>query len=276
MRRTLALALLLVLAACSRSDGAGQDAAAPSPAGASASTSATSTIAPSTDGGTASEGASSRLAPLSIGAGPFDLRLTKTVRLVGGVLLHEISEASGPNSILVLEVDPRAEVALDPVGAGDAYPAVAAVSAMGQRSGAIAAVNGEFFDPPGRPLFQFMSDGTLWQTALGGARSFAISEDGTEFSVGRFEPSIRVTGPSSPTELDVSAWNTDAPSGGEIVGLTHVGGTLAAPPDDARHLVLGSPGDVKWTGDRRGTTQPWTVSDAGCGEDADMPASPTG
>lgn len=233
-----------------------------------------STVAPAADGRSAGSGASTRLAPLEISDGPLDLRITKTVRLADGVLLHEITSSAGPNSILVLEVDPQAEVTLDLIGAGESYPALATVSSMGQRVGALAAVNGEFFDPPGRPQFQFMSDGVLWQTALGGAGSFAISEDGTEFFVGRYEPTITVAPASGSGSVGVAAWNARDPEGDEVVGFTHVGGSLAEAPDDSCYLVLGSPGDLAWTADRKGTTQPWTVSDVACGGAAPAPAAP--
>lgn len=261
MRRAIPILLTIVIAACGGGDGStgGGD----GPAG-----------SPSQGGKAASEGASARLAPLSIEDGPLDLSITRTTRLEDGVLLHEISESGGPNSILVLEIDPQADVTLDLIGAGDAYPSVAPVSAMGQRIGAIAAVNGEFFDPPGRPQFQFQSDGVLWQTALGGAGSFAISEDGREFSVGRFEPEITVTSSASGSTLDITSWNAKEPEGDAVVGFTHIGGSLATAPDDACYLVLGSAGDLSWTDDRKGTTQSWTVAQQGCGASAPAPDGP--
>lgn len=261
MRRAVPVILILVIAACNGGDNG-------------SSGGVESAESPARAGTTAPEGASERLAPLTIQDGPLDLTITKTTRLEDGVLLHEISEAKGPNSILVLEVDPQADVTLDLIGAGDAYPALAPVSAMGQRVGAIAAVNGEFFDPPGRPQFQFQSDGVLWQTALGGAGSFAISEDGREFSVGRFEPEITVTSSASGATLDVTSWNAKEPEGDEVVGFTHIGGSLAEAPDDACYLVLASGGELAWSTDREGTTQSWTVAQQGCAASAPAPDGP--
>lgn len=260
MRRLLPLMVVFALAACS-----GPQGEAGGGAGAGAS------VSPSADGTAAGEGASERLAPLTIADGPLDLRITGTTRLEKGVLLHEITESGGPNRILVLEVDPQADVTFDLIGAGESYPALATVSQMGEGIDAIAAVNGEFFEPPGRPVFQFQSDGVLWQTPLGGAGSFAISEDGTEFSVGRFEPQITVTSSGAGSSLDVTAWNGDAPKGDEIVGFTHIGGTLATAPDGACYLVLGSGGDLGWSDDRKGTVQPWTVTEQRCGGSAPSP-----
>lgn len=208
----------------------------------------------------------------SISRGPLTLRIERSSEIREGVYLHEIRESAGPNELRVVEVEPSTAVTLDMVGAGERYPELAPTSRMGQRAGAIAAVNGEFFTPPGRPEFLFQSDGTLWQTALHASNLFAISEDEEDIYVRRIRPSITAEsavggGPSgggSARPLRVTSWNTVAPKGDRISGYTPIGGSVAQPPARACSLELGQETSPSWTAGRTGVQRTYVVTGSTC------------
>lgn len=210
---------------------------------------------------------------LSITRGPLDLRIERTNEIADGVYLHEVGEPAGPNQLRVLEVDPSTAVTLDMVGAGRRYPHLAPTSRMGQRSSALAAVNGEFFTPPGRPEFLFQSDGTLWQTALHASNLFAISEDEEDIYVRRIRPSItaRAIGGGSAGTIHVTSWNTVGPKSDRISGYTPIGGSIATPPDHACYLELGRESSPAWTAGRAATDRTYVVSGSGCHAEAPLP-----
>jgi Phosphodiester glycosidase len=204
--------------------------------------------------------------PFSVASGHLDLSIEHSTPVADGVVLHEIVQRrGGPNVIHVLEIDPQAKATLDMTGAGRAYPALAPTSKMGEQHDALAAINGEFFELPGRPEFLFQSDGTLWQTALHKSNMFAISEDERRIYVDRIAPTISAEDLTARKAVPVSDWNTVDPSGSRIVGYTPIGGNVAAPPANACTALLAANGPIEWSQGRSGVEQTFTAGDARCG-----------
>ena len=82
-----------------------------------------------------------------------------------------------PNKVRVLTIDASAKPTVDTVLASMVLPGSERVSSMARRTHAIAAINGDYSRPSGRPVFTFARDGRLDQTSELFGRNFAIDQD---------------------------------------------------------------------------------------------------
>src|SRR5690349_20862068 len=74
-----------------------------------------------------------------------------TEKLAKGVTLTRIKDPKGPYRIKVVTVDLNAAATLDVALASDKLPGFETTSSMARRHGAIAAINGDYARPSGRP-----------------------------------------------------------------------------------------------------------------------------
>jgi Phosphodiester glycosidase len=70
-----------------------------------------------------------------------------------------------PNKVRVVRLDASARATVDTVLASNRLPGRETVTSMARRTGAIAAINGDYSRPSGRPVFTFARDGRLDQLA---------------------------------------------------------------------------------------------------------------
>ena len=182
-------------------------------------------------------------------------RLTRQ-RVVAPGLTYAAYRSYAPvNRVRVLTVDPAARTTLDLALARDRLPGWEKTSSMAQRHRAIAAINGDYGRPSGRPVFPFAADGHLAQTYLREpdltemyGRHFAIDRGETQTFVGhkRFVVSVAdaQTGASvSIDSLNVFSNRPDAPVAerqpADELGLyTPVGAGDARPPAAACSVRL--------------------------------------
>lgn len=190
---------------------------------------------------------------------------TQTVQtLAPGVTLTRITEPAGPNHIYMLTVDLSKPSTLDLATPSAEMGAYATPSQIGAAHGALAAINGDFSVDPGRPLHGLAIDGTLTQSGLQDGASFALSQDKTgEFLDNR---SVVVTGRrlAAGGTFAISATNSGAPSGGNIVAYTAYGGWAVKPPANACSVRLKTPGRLHWGPARVGVVRDWVVSRSVC------------
>ena len=176
--------------------------------------------------------------PFALANGPLDLSIEHSTTVADGVVLHEIVQRrGGPNVIHVLEIDPQAKVTLDLTGAGNAYPALAPTSKMGEQHHALAAINGEFFELPGA------RSSCSSRTARCGrprctSRTCSPSPrtNGASTSTASIPRSAPRTSP--PTRpVRVTDWNTVDPKGSHIVGYTPIGGKRRRAAGERLHVA---------------------------------------
>lgn len=200
------------------------------------------------------------------GAGASARYRTRTVRVAKGLTLSRILDRWGPNRIRVLKVNPRTSLTIDVALANNQLPGRERTSAMARRHGAIAATNGTYGLPWGRPIGLFSEDGNLHTSPLLGDRAFSITRDETLINIGspRLQISAEVLDTGSTWPIDT--WNEGRPGRGQIAALTPAGTGYLKPPGWACSARLYPIGPRTWTKDRNGLTADYVVDVARCGE----------
>ncbi|MGH2662823.1 MAG: phosphodiester glycosidase family protein [Actinomycetota bacterium] len=150
-------------------------------------------------------------------------------KVVKGVRFKQLRKAR--SDVYVLKVDrfkkPRIDVAL----ARDTLAGHEKTARMAKRHGAVAAVNGDFGLPSGRPSHTFAEDGDLKQVSFAVAPNFALSQDESASYFGRpFEATTAVEGGDT---WQIERWNFREPPFNDLALFTAVGGTLEVPPANA-------------------------------------------
>jgi exopolysaccharide biosynthesis protein len=160
--------------------------------------------------------------------------VTTTVRkLAPGVKLTKIVNRRIPRRTFILAIDPSKGATLRFVLSNDLIPDLERTSSMARRSGALAAVNGDFGSlSTGRPTHPMAIDSELMQTSLDLSGSFAISEDGS-MRIDRPETAVSVTEIDTGEVFPIGSWNGPRPHVGDLNAYTAVGGTSYGPPANA-------------------------------------------
>lgn len=192
-------------------------------------------------------------------------------RIAPGLTLSRITDRRGPNRIRVLRVDASREISLDTVLANDTIPGHETTSSMAERSGAIAAINGDYTllpsDPgAGRPVNLFATDGELVTSSLIWGRNFALSHDEQSAYIGHPSVSITALQHDSGELWRIRDWNEHQlePSGYSV--YTPEGGMLFRPPENACSVRLAAPGTLEWNADGSGVQQELLVEAFRCSE----------
>ncbi len=150
-----------------------------------------------------------------------------------GVGLTSIVDPRGPYRIKVLSVKLDRKSTIDVALSNNVLPDFETTSSMARRHGALAAINGDYAQPDGRPVYGFAEDGWLAQTPSGWGRNFALDQTETAAFVGHGK--LHVTATYAETGLDhaVDRVNAGPPSSAEIAAYTRAGGLLERPPLNA-------------------------------------------
>jgi hypothetical protein len=140
-----------------------------------------------------------------------------------------------PNKVRVLTIDASAKPTVDTVLAKNELPGRETVRSMARRTNAVAAINGDYSRPSGRPVFTFARDGRLDQTAELYGRNFAI--DRSKSSVFMSHPKTRswvwVPAPEGGSSYRIDRMNDRSVQGhavSQIRAFTSVGGWEERPP----------------------------------------------
>jgi hypothetical protein len=134
-------------------------------------------------------------------------------------------------------------------------------SRMAKRHKAVAAINGDFGTPSGRPSHTFAEDGDLKQLSFAGAPSFTITADEqlTTFD----QPQETVTAAEEDT-WPIERWNFGAPPFTDISAFTPAGGSLEVPPPNACAVRLLPASGQRWAPNNSGVEVDYTVNEVGC------------
>jgi exopolysaccharide biosynthesis protein len=179
-------------------------------------------------------------------------------RVSPGVRYVEFRKAKSDG--YMLRVDPKKAATIDVTLAKDRLAGHERTRSMARRHGAVAAINGDFGTPSGRPSHTFAEDGDLKQLSFAAAWNFAITqgEDRTFFA----RPFETIT--AEETDIwRVERWNFGQPTFNDVAAFTPAGQGLESPPGNSCSARLTPVGDRR-LGSPTGVETPYSVSAVGC------------
>lgn len=180
-------------------------------------------------------------------------------KVVKGVRFIQMRKAK--SDVYVLNVDPRKLPRIDVALSNDLLPGHEKTSRMARRHKAVAAINGDFGTPSGRPSHTFAEDGDLKQISFAVAPTFSVTADEKQTYFGR--PVESVTASEQDT-WPVERWNFGTPPFTDIAAFTPAGGSLEVPPPNACAARLLPAGGRRWALNNSGVELDYTVNEVSC------------
>src|ERR671918_1028562 len=165
------------------------------------------------------------------------------------------------SDVYVLKVNPKRIPRIDASLAKDLLPGHERTRNMAKRHQAVAAINGDFGTPSGRPSHTFAEDGDLKQVSFAVAPTFAMTQDEktTHFS----RPFETVT--AKETDVwPVDRWNFRQPGFTDVAGFTPAVGALDVPPANACSARLQAVSGQRWAPGLAGVEVDFHVAEVGC------------
>jgi Tol biopolymer transport system component len=168
---------------------------------------------------------------------------------------------AGRSEVYVLKISPLLKPRLDVALSNNLLPGHERTSRMAKRHGAVAAINGDFGTPSGRPSHTFAEDGDLKQVSFAVSENFAISRDErTTF----FQRPLETASVIETDTWSADRWNFGAPPFNDVAVFTPAGGALEVPPPNACAARLVPLGGFALTGDQRTVVRDHRVETVAC------------
>jgi hypothetical protein len=185
--------------------------------------------------------------------------------LAPGVKYRKIRDSAIPVTMYVLRFRSGTKATLDGVLSSNPISSYKKTSEMAVNAGAIAAINGDLNDWPGRPTHQYVSDGMVMQTARPGV-SFAFRQDEKGATIGRHPIRIYAKSAATAQTVKVNKWNSGFPrTSDSIVGYSWYGGKNEHPTATECNVRLTKPAGIRWNNKKRiGTDRVYTVDARRC------------
>lgn len=170
--------------------------------------------------------------PLGAESGAGRRQRVRTTELAPGVTYTVMRDSSGPFRIRYVSVDLAAGATLDTVLAREKLPKFELTSEMATRTGAVAAINGDYAKPNGRPVHTFATDGDLAQTPLAWGRNFSTTADESGTYIGHPKETVEAVELDGGTVYPISMVNNadTAMSSSEVRLFTKRGAGAARAP----------------------------------------------
>ncbi|HEX2236319.1 MAG TPA: phosphodiester glycosidase family protein [Actinomycetota bacterium] len=188
--------------------------------------------------------------------------MTRTI--APGLRYSRILDRRGPKRLRLLRMDPSRAVALDVAVPGGDITGTARTSAMARASDAVAAINGTFFLPSGRPVYVLAEDGRMLATPLLWGRAMSLSADERAFFAGH--PHTLVEATSSELWSEVHDVNETELAVHELAAYTPAGGPAHIPPKGGCSVRLEPRRPARWTALRAGVERRYGVTASICGD----------
>jgi hypothetical protein len=189
---------------------------------------------------------------------------SRTKRIAPGVAYTVIRDPRGPFRIRVVTINLAARSTLDVELARDKLPGWERTSKMARRRGAIAAINGDYGRPSGRPVMAFAEDGRLLQTPLAWGRNFAVDRTETSTFIGHPKVSAWAHESDSATTRLIDRLNEGRPAWDEVAQYTAEGGSEERPPEYACSARMFPNGPPQVTLDGMGVETAHLVDQSRC------------
>ena len=185
-------------------------------------------------------------------------------RSVAPGVVHTVIRKRKPRLVIhVVKADLRGRATIKPALARGILPGLETTSSMARRRGAVAAINGDFFHPSGRPIAAFARSGQLAQTALMPGANFAIARADEGMFIGHRRISATVTDLATGRTMPVGRVNAGKPGETGLALFTPDGGRLEMPPKGACSARLRETGPYR--ADQAGAmSAPFRVTRVAC------------
>ncbi|MDT7538914.1 MAG: hypothetical protein QOI82_2499 [Actinomycetota bacterium] len=168
--------------------------------------------------------------------------LRRTPGLAPGVTHRVVHDAAGPFTEHIATIDLNAASSPDTVLSGDRLRGTQLTSTMAHNSGAVLAVNGDYFLSSGRPVHAYAQDGRLVQTPQLLGRALGLDATGTRVSMGF--PDVRsvltTQSDTGTVTTDIPRWNSGPATGDSVAAFTAAGANLETPPNNDCYAGLAS------------------------------------
>lgn len=187
--------------------------------------------------------------------------VTRTV--TPGVRYSRILDRRGPKRLRLLRIDPHRAPTLDVAVPGKDITGTARTSAVARAAGAVAAINGSFFLPSGRPVYVLAEDGRLLATPLLWGRAVSVAADESEVFTGH--PRTLVEATSAQLAAEVHDVNENGLALHELAAYTPAGGPAHMPPERGCSARLVPRYPPRWTALRAGVERRFGVTASVCG-----------
>jgi Phosphodiester glycosidase/WD40-like Beta Propeller Repeat len=184
---------------------------------------------------------------------------SRSRRVAKGVRFTQMRRAR--SDVYVLKVTPAGIARIDVALSNDLLPGHERTSRMARRHRAVAAINGDFGMPSGRPSHTFMEDGDLKQVSFAVAPTFAMTADEQRSTFGRPLETMAVI---EDDVWPVARWNFGPPAFTDVAAFTPAGGALEVPPGNACAARLVPAGGRRWAAANAGVELDYTVDAVGC------------
>jgi exopolysaccharide biosynthesis protein len=165
------------------------------------------------------------------------------------------------SDVYVLKVNAKRIPRLDVSLSNDRLPGHEKTRNMAKRHKAVAAINGDFGLPSGRPSHTFAEDGDLKQISFAVAPNFAMTQDEATTRIAR--PFETVTA-AEHDDWPVDRWNFGPPGATDISAYTPAAGSLDLPPANACSARLQAQGGQRWAPGLAGVQVDYGVTEVTC------------
>lgn len=186
-------------------------------------------------------------------------REPKRFKVVPGVRYSRFRREG--SDVHMLKVNTEGAVTLDTALSNDRLSGHEKTSRMANRHGAVAAINGDFGLPTGRPAHTFAEDGELDQLSFAVAANFAITKDEKQTFFDR--PHETVTADEDDL-WRIDRWNFGEPGATDIAAYTPSGRGLESPPSNACSVELSRLAGPRWAPGMTGVETRYKVDAVGC------------
>lgn len=191
-----------------------------------------------------------------------------SIRRVGRIskgVVHRVIRQRKPRRVVhVVVADVSGPAALKVVLSNGSLPGLARTSVMARAHGAIAAINGDFFRPSGRPVAAFARSGELVQTPLLWAANLAFGRAGRTAFIGHRDVSVKLVSARSGERLRLARVNGGRPRRRQVGLYTKRAGKLARPPRNACSARLRKRGPKRFGPDGTEVIVPFRVGEVDC------------
>ena len=158
---------------------------------------------------------------------------TRSRQVAPGVV-HRVIRSNHPRRVVhVVVADMSGPLSLKVGLATGTLPGVEPVASMARRHRAVAAINGDYFRPSGRPVAAFATGGRLIQTPLAWGANIAFGRGGMSAFIGHQDVKVRLLAVGAEISRRVARVNLGRPHKKQVRMYTRQGGRLARPPRNA-------------------------------------------
>lgn len=191
-----------------------------------------------------------------------EARRVRVKRLSEGVIYRVYKENHPRLRIRTVTVSPKRVDDIRAVLGSGRLPGWERTSSIARRTRAIAAINGDYGRPSGRPVMAFAHAARLIQTPLTAGKNFAISPGRPQARIGFPRPRIWMN--AAGVNLPIGRLNNGGPYGNSLAMFDRAGGHIEKPPKRACSVRIEPAGLPHPDSDRLGIVARYRIDRVKC------------